>query len=213
MDAIFLLVTEFTEEMLWLEFSCLSFVGAFYLYFYVIKKRDKVDPEWVSGAVVKDYLDGVRNHETSLRMQLFGETGGASTVTVSGGTDPALLQQMEALRVQLATSDKTIETKQKELDEIKVRLEEYEVIEDDLANLKKYQMENKKLREQVEGLDGTPEAGVSAAAAPVAEAPAAEAEAPAAKAEAGEGEAKEGEEEKKDGEEDLLSEFEKMLAS
>lgn len=41
----------------------------------------------------------------------------------------------------------------KELEELKARLQEYEVIEDDLANLKKFQKENEQLRLKVEGYE------------------------------------------------------------
>lgn len=64
---------------------------------------------------------------------------------------------------------------------LEAKLGEYEVIEDDLANLKKYQQENKNLKAQLDALKG---GGAAAAApAPVAEAPAeAVAAAPAADA-------------------------------
>ena len=42
---------------------------------------------------------------------------------------------------------------QKELEEFKAKLAEYEVIEDDLANLKKYQQENKTLKDRIESLE------------------------------------------------------------
>ncbi|MBI3543664.1 MAG: hypothetical protein HY075_10370, partial [Deltaproteobacteria bacterium] len=48
------------------------------------------------------------------------------------------------------------------------KLAEYEVIEDDLANLKKYQQENKQLRAQLEAGGKTPNVAPPAAAAPVA---------------------------------------------
>lgn len=112
----------------------------------------------------------------------------------------------------------------KERDELKAKLEEYEVIEDDLANLKKYQIENKELREKLNAAGGgggeaAPAAAEAPKAEPAAEAPA-EAEAPAAEAApAAESEAAPAEEKPaaegggENKEEELLSEFEKMLAS
>ncbi len=129
----------------------------------------------------------------------------------------------------------------KELQELKAKLQEYEVIEDDLANLKKYQKENEQLRAQLDGKGGAAPAPVAEAApaaveapvaaatevntnvlqavtptvdvaepAPVAPAPAPVAAAPAP-AEAPASAANPADAKKK--EEELLSEFEKMLAS
>ena len=53
---------------------------------------------------------------------------------------------------------------------LEAKLSEYEVIEDDLANLKKYQQENKQLRSQLAALQGgapAPEAPTETPAAPV----------------------------------------------
>lgn len=47
-------------------------------------------------------------------------------------------------------SAEQLATTQKELDELKAKLQEYEVIEDDLANLKKFQKENEQLKQKVE---------------------------------------------------------------
>ncbi len=131
-----------------------------------------------------------------------------------------------------------LEAAKKQMEDMKAKLAEYEVIEDDLANLKKYQIENKALQEKLAAFEkggapataaapaATPVAApvVAAAAptpaptpAPVAAAPAvaevpkpADAAAPAAAA-AGTTPAAAGAAKGK--EEDLLSEFEKMLAS
>jgi hypothetical protein len=43
---------------------------------------------------------------------------------------------------------------QKELEDLKARLQEYEVIEDDLANLKKFQKENEQLKQKVQQYEG-----------------------------------------------------------
>ncbi|MBF0360030.1 MAG: hypothetical protein HQK49_03425 [Oligoflexia bacterium] len=102
----------------------------------------------------------------------------------------------------------------KERDELKSRLQEYEIIEDDLANLKKLQQENEELKKQLAEKGGEapkqsapppppPPPPPPKAAAPAA-APAAAAAAPEiAAAPAAPGEEKSAE--------DLLSEFEKML--
>lgn len=66
----------------------------------------------------------------------------------------------------------------KERDELKERLMEYEIIEEDLANLKRLQQENEQLKAQ---LGGATPAAPAEEAAPAAEAPPAE-EAPAAEA-------------------------------
>jgi len=326
LEAIVLLVSEFAEELIWAEMCLISFWAAIYGYNYIIKRREVVDPEWVPGAVVKDYLDRVRQSESSLRQQLFGEVAGNVVVQQTVGTDPALQQELEAVRRQLGVADQQNQEKDKiiaelkagqgsgdgggsneeftaaksawdkekaelekklsdalaagaasggadpalkqELEDLKARLDEYEVIEDDLANLKKYQIENKQLKGKLtdagisfddvavqaeaaaaaeepaaeapaaeapaaeESAAEAPAAEESAAEEPAAEAPAAEepaAEAPAAEEPAAEAPAAEstedapaaaaeGDEEKKaekkeGGEDDLLSEFEKMLAS
>lgn len=157
--------------------------------------------------------------------------------------DAALLKEIEALRAQLMSADKRVAefdktvngikeeknlleqkikdleaskggaaavdpAQSKELEELKARLQEYEVIEDDLANLKKYQAENKDLKAKLAEMGGQAPAAsapVAAAPAPVAAvAPAPVAAAPAPAPEAASGAKKEAE---------LLSEFEKMLAS
>jgi hypothetical protein len=316
-EAILLLVTEFMEELIWAQVSLICVFGALYLYSYVIKRRDNIGSEWVPAALVRDYLNRVRDGESAIRFQLFGESApmaGGSPVIVSGSTDPALLREIEALRAQLSAGDQRIQEKdriiadlkakpaaaggstadldaakaawakekaelekklagalsagsgssipadvQKQLDEMKARLQEYEVIEDDLANLKKYQIENKKLTEQLAAAGVKPSsepvkaesaapshvatpiaaaavaapiaaavvapaavapiaaAVVAPAAAPVPTTPAAptislvDATASAAAPSADSAPAAAGE--KKPGEEDLLSEFEKMLAS
>lgn len=309
MDAILLLVSEFTEELIWAQVCLLSFWSAIYLYQYVIRRREVVQPELVPSVVVKDYLNRVRDGEQALRFQLFGEVsaGGAAPVVMSGGSDPGLLRELEAMRGRVASADSQIQEKDRviaelranaakagsgagnsaeleaakatwlnekselekklaaalsatpvasggvpaevtqQLEDLKARLQEYEVIEDDLANLKKYQLENKQLIEQLMGAGLTPNSTVSkavgtggaasvAAAAPVVAAavvasaepaPAAEvapapesAPSPAApiltSVEGGAAPAASGEPAKAPGdkkEEDLLSEFEKMLAS
>jgi hypothetical protein len=102
----------------------------------------------------------------------------------------------------------------KERDELKERLMEYEIIEEDLANLKKFQQENAQLKKTIEELKagGAAPAGASADSEPAA--PAAPAEPPpAAETQAAADEMPDvppNEGEQKSAEE-LLSEFEKML--
>lgn len=105
----------------------------------------------------------------------------------------------------------------KERDELKAKLKEYEIIEDDLANLKRLQQENEQLKKALSGAGGA--APAAAASAPAAAAAALEEEAPAPEAESSDGPSPveeavaaapaEGGEAKNP--EDLLSEFEKML--
>ena len=122
----------------------------------------------------------------------------AASAPSAGGDDGALRKEL---------ADVT-----KERDELKARLKEYEIIEDDLANLKRLQQENEQLKKALGGGGAAP-AAAAAAPAPKAEpaapkqeaapaAPAATA-APAAPASAADDGAK--------SPEDLLSEFEKML--
>ncbi|MBF0300504.1 MAG: hypothetical protein HQK51_17435 [Oligoflexia bacterium] len=113
-------------------------------------------------------------------------------------------------------SNAQIEELSKERDELKGRLQEYEIIEDDLANLKKLQQENEELKKQLAGKGGE----TSKASAPTSPSPPKQEEkpapspAPAVAAAAATAAATEiapaaGGEEKSA--EDLLSEFEKML--
>lgn len=172
--------------------------------------------------------DGAKDAEIAALKEeierLKAELEAAKANAGAGGGDEALQGQLDAVT--------------KERDELKEKLQEYEIIEDDLANLKRLQQENAELKAQLGG--GAAAAAVAAEApAPTAEpiaealeednepAPAAEAKPlgkePEPIAEAvGEDEpvaaappAEEGGDPKLEGEEksaeDLLSEFEKML--
>lgn len=170
-------------------------------------------------------LNGLRAEKAALEAKLAAAPAAGAGGATAGAAGPAV---------------------QKELDDLKAKLQEYEVIEDDLANLKKFQKENETLRAKVDQYEkggavvaGTPAPApaevkisggapqqapelkvVPAAPAPVAEAPKAPETntnvlapvtptadpAPAAAAPAAEKSAK-------DKEAELLSEFEKMLAS
>lgn len=217
MDAILLLVSEFSEELIWAQVCLISFWSALYLYQYVVKRREQVTPEFVPASVVKDYLNRVRDGEQTIRFQLFGEApqAGGSPIVMSAGNDSALLREIEALRNRVGESEKGIVERDKiiadlrsrpsgannsdldsakaawlqekaelekklaaalaaggaagavpddvkqQLEDMKARLQEYEVIEDDLANLKKYQLENKQLIEQMLAAGLNPNATVS----------------------------------------------------
>ena len=118
----------------------------------------------------------------------------------------------------------------KERDELKEKLQQYEIIEDDLANLKKLQTENEDLKKQLAAAGTAPAAAAAAAPPPAAEppppepAPAAEAAPPPpppepepaappppAAEEAAASDVPENLEGEEKSAEDLLSEFEKML--
>lgn len=309
MEAIALIFTRFSEELIAAQLAVLCFTAALATYWLLIRKKKKESAEWVPAALVRAYLDRVRADERETRIKLFGEdsvpvaAGGLSlsaSLSSSASPDPSLLREIDTLRTQLSASDQRVmefdrmmnalrsekaalEQKlnnmpaaapgapgaadpalKKELEDLRARLQEYEVIEDDLANLKKFQKENEVLRQKLDSLEkgapaltvvqggaSAPEPepvvvsgaapapapvtvisggageGVEAAAAPAPEAPAAE-PAPAASAEVNtnvlqavqpsvEGDAAAApapvEKTAKQKEEELLSEFEKMLAS
>ena len=154
-------------------------------------------------------IEDVKKEKVGLETML-AEVKSGKGIVVEGGGDSAVLQ--------------------KELSDLKAKLQEYEVIEDDLANLKKYQRENDELKKKIEEFEangGGAKAAVEEEEAPkkakpkVAPAPAPvedtniiesvaqEAEAAPAEAES----AASPEKDDKQKEDDLLSEFEKMLAS
>ena len=274
MDAISLLIVEFTEELIFVQVGLLSFFTSCYFLIYILPKRRKHSPAWVSGAVVKNYLNEIRDREVALRQELFGEDDLAAL------KEPAVLKELEAVRVQLGAADSRIAEKDKTIAELRAdqggngaealakaqvdwnkkeaelekrladalanagastgdggnpelerqvrqmraRLDEYGVIEDDLANLKKYQTENKKLRERLElggiSADDISNQAANSRAAAAAEESATVVTATEELAEILGEDSEDGKdaidgEEKKDRKsgEDILSEFEKMLAS
>lgn len=298
MEAIALVFSKFSEELLAAQLAVLCLTASLASYWLLIRKKKKESAEWVPAALVRAYLDRVRNEERDIRLQLFGEdsrlaagpAAGATVTQILTSPDPALLGEVAALRAQVTASDAralefdrlmnglrsekaALEQKlssmpaggggggdsgalRKEIDELKARLQEYEVIEDDLANLKKFQKENEVLRQKLEGLEKNPPAltvvsggeapapvpvatfsggeqvapsmtlvnGGAEAPAPVAAAPAPAAESPAAAASEVNTNVLESiqpafdapapvEKTAKQKEEELLSEFEKMLAS
>jgi hypothetical protein len=223
LEAIALILTKFSDEVIAAQLALLCFVSCVALYWLVVRKKKKESAEWVPAALVRAYLDKVRADEQEVRFKLFGEAPSlgvshaplaTALSTVTTVTDPALLKEVDALRAQLASSDQramefdrvmnalkaekaALEEKLKaaaagapvaagpspealkELEEMKARLQEYEVIEDDLANLKKFQKENEQLRQKVEtyekggAVTATPSASVTATIPAAAPAPAA----------------------------------------
>lgn len=120
---------------------------------------------------------------SELRGQLASASGADQDVVASlqAELDAAhkRIAELEALlaKAQAAGSSNPLAEKQlaevsKERDELKERLAEYEIIEDDIANLKKYKQENEQLRKSLAAYEGGA-APVAAApvAAPVAAAP------------------------------------------
>lgn len=144
------------------------------------------------GALKTQLASAISKQEelTKTIASLSGEKAALEAKLASGGgasaTAPASGESPEAKKALAEAQDK--------LSKLESKLAEYEVIEDDLANLKKYQQENKQLRAQLEALKGgapavapapvAAAAAAVAAAAPVEAAPAAApaSEAPAAAA-------------------------------
>lgn len=222
MEAIALVFSKFSEELIAAQLALLLVCTGTALYLLLVRKKKKESAEWVPAAIVRAYLDRVQAEEREVRMKLFGElsaTYGIPNPTTAplaaalGTTvsDPSLLRELEALRAQLALSDQRViefdrnmnalkaekaaleqrlkelaagagsagaagagpgspefVALQKEAQDLKEKLQEYSVIEDDLANLKKFQKENEQLRQRIGQLEGgaTSTAVVSGSPAP-----------------------------------------------
>lgn len=210
MEAIALVFTKFSEELLGAQVALLCFASALAAYWFVLRKKKKQSAEWVPAALVRAYLDRVRSDERDIRLKLFGEEtqplmslhSQAPLASALGAGDPTLAREVDALRAQLALSDQkalefdrmmnalraekaaleqklaaapagsaSSDTAVKELAELKAKLQEYEVIEDDLANLKKFQKENEALKQKVEQYEKGGAAPAAVVSAPVAAAP------------------------------------------
>ncbi len=116
------------------------------------------------GGISQEEYDIVKSEVTGLKNQLEeANTAIEEARANAGGADGGSSAELEKVTG--------------ERDELKERLMEYEIIEEDLANLKKYQQENDSLKKQLAALQGG-----EAAPAPAAEAPAAELEPEAAPA-------------------------------
>jgi hypothetical protein len=219
LEAIALIMTKFSEELISAQLSAVFFVSAVAVYWLLIRKKKRESAEWVPAALVRAYLDRMQADERETRMKLFGEYSAAvssghaplasalapAAAVAGGGVDPHALKELEALRVQLSVSDQramefdrmmnglraektALEQKlkdaltaapsaaapadnaaaTKELEDLRARLQEYEVIEDDLANLKKFQKENEQLRQKVEAYEKGGAAVTAVAATPAA---------------------------------------------
>jgi hypothetical protein len=221
LEAIALIMTKFSEELISAQLSAVFFVSAVAVYWLLIRKKKREGAEWVPAALVRAYLDRMQADERETRMKLFGEYSAAvssghaplasalapAAAVAGGGVDPHALKELEALRVQLSVSDQramefdrmmnglraektALEQKlkdaltaapgaatvapadtaaaTKELEDLRARLQEYEVIEDDLANLKKFQKENEQLRQKVETYEKGGAAVTAVAATPAA---------------------------------------------
>ena len=160
------------------------------------------------GGVSEEEFGVVKSENDSLKAQLEEANAALEAAKAAGGGgggDDALQAQVDQIS--------------KERDELKERLMEYEIIEEDLANLKKFQQENEQLKKTIAELKG----GAPADEPAVEEAPAPEPppettaeENPAADDSATEAAAEENPEvPDNEGEQksaaELLSEFEKML--
>ena len=130
-----------------------------------------------------------------------------------------LKQEVQSLQVKLQEAQAAGSGNEElvsELETLRERLKEYEIIEEDLANLKRLQQENDQLKAEIAALKKGGAAPAPAAPAPAAPAPTPEPQkaatpaAPPKSVEAKEGPEVKVENEQKSAEE-LLQEFEKML--
>ncbi len=198
--------------------------------------KEELNQKLAEISSLKSQLNEKQNMITELEGKLANAPTGEAPVD-DGAKDAqiqALQTEIEELKAQLAQAQANaggdsgggdaelqgqLSTVTKERDELKEKLQEYEIIEDDLANLKRLQQENTQLKAALEKAGGSvadatveapsdAPAEESAAEEPAAEEPAAEEPAAEAAAEGEENPNLEGEEKSA---EDLLSEFEKML--
>lgn len=136
--------------------------------------------------VVKTELGDTENVEGALRRvlgeQRWLQTGESSSVGAEGGGDP---QKVSALENEVLEKDRKIAELNKQLthssgggggddsellariNELEGRLQEYEIIEDDIADLSLYKTENEKLKEELDRLKA--QLGGGAPAQPVVE--------------------------------------------
>jgi len=129
-----------------------------------------------SSAEIGELNSKISDLEKQLKAALAAAEAAAANAGGGGGSGEA----DEALKTEL-------ESVKKERNELKERLQEYEIIEDDLANLKRLQQENEQLKKALAGQGGSlpPSGGGDdggAAAPPVDSAPAAADPAPPAAA-------------------------------
>jgi len=101
-----------------------------------------------SGAA--EEIEKLQDQVSDLKEQLAKAKSDLENMPASGGGDEALQGQLESVT--------------KERDEYKDRLTEYEIIEDELANLKRLQQENEQLKKSLAELQGGAPAPAAAAA-------------------------------------------------
>jgi hypothetical protein len=241
MEAIALIFSKFSDELISAQIALLSLSLCLSIYWMLIRKKKRETAEWVPAALVRAYLDRMHVDERETRLRLFGEGAPApvsmpssaaysapmATTTIVTAADPALAKELEALRAQLSMADQramefdrmlnglraektALEQKlrdaiaaaasaaagasgapgaaagaapagpnpvqQKEIDDLKAKLDEYQLLEDEIAELKKYRNENEQLRQKVSQyesgaagatvLGGAPAAPVSATVIP-----------------------------------------------
>lgn len=148
---------------------------------------------------LKTKIKELEDELKTLRAQAKNQPAAAAT----GGDDSKLKSQLAEVT--------------KERDELKAKLKEYEIIEDDLANLKRLQQENEQLKKALSGAGGGAPAQAAAVAtqAPASAQASSEAESASDDSSGGPAPVEESVAAATEGEaknpEDLLSEFEKML--
>jgi len=116
-----------------------------------------------NGGVSQEEYDIVKSEVSGLKNQLEEANRAideAKASAAAGGSD--------------AATDALLDKVTGERDELKERLQEYEIIEEDLANLKKYQQENIELKKQLEALKGGGAAPAAEPEAPAEEVPVAQ---------------------------------------
>jgi uncharacterized phage infection (PIP) family protein YhgE len=125
-------------------------------------------------AGLRDQVQRLQSEISSLQSQLATANNVKKDLEGALATAHARIKELEALLAKAGTStgggDSAAVTAElqkvsKERDELREKLKEYEIIEDDLANLKRLQQENQQLKRSL---------GVSGGSAPVAAAPAEE---------------------------------------
>jgi hypothetical protein len=221
MEAIALIFSKFSDELISAQIALLSLSLSLGVYWMLIRKKKRESSEWVPAALVRAYLDRMQADERETRLRLFGEGAtpapvstasfAATGTTVVTANDPALLKELEALRAQLSMADQramefdrnlnglraeksALEQKlrdalaaasaapgapaagpnpaqQKEIDDLKAKLDEYQLLEDEIAELKKYRNENEQLRQKVSQLEKGGAAATVVSGAPAAAEP------------------------------------------
>lgn len=114
------------------------------------------------GGISEEEANIMRGEIDSLKKQLEEANTALEAAKAAGGGGDSGAMQAEVDKISA------------ERDELKERLMEYEIIEEDLANLKKFQQENEQLKKTIEELKGGAPAESAPEEAPAEEAPAEE---------------------------------------